>query len=368
MSKATINDIAEKAQVSLGTVHRALYGKPGVSKMVRERVLEVARELNYQPNRMASSLRKRQLNIVVAFPEPTRENRFFYGELWNACKEEQELFNAYNCNLIQLPFCEEDMNSFSANMGRVLLQYKDSIDGMLIGGSMRPQDLELAARAAQGPHSIPMIAVGEQFDALPCLCTIQSDHTSDGRMAAEELCAQIPENGDILLFAGDETLVSNHENAKAFEAYVKEFYPGHQIRKIFGAASDRNITGRVAEILREQPETAGIYSVSARGTLYIVQGLMQSSISKHPRIVGSDLFTESAQYLKEGILGAVIHKNPRNQTRTGIRILIDHLIFGSRPQCASLRLTSLIVNRGNLNRYYRQETMKEPIPGSNILF
>ena len=59
MGRVTINDVAEKAQVSVGTVHRAIYGKAGVSKVVRERILEIASELNYHPNRVASTLRKK---------------------------------------------------------------------------------------------------------------------------------------------------------------------------------------------------------------------------------------------------------------------------------------------------------------------
>ena len=66
MGRVTINDVAEKAQVSVGTVHRAIYGKAGVSKVVRERILEIASELNYHPNRVASTLRKKPLNIVIA--------------------------------------------------------------------------------------------------------------------------------------------------------------------------------------------------------------------------------------------------------------------------------------------------------------
>ena len=44
---ATIQDIATKAQVSIATVSRALNGKTNVTKETRDKVLAVARELNY---------------------------------------------------------------------------------------------------------------------------------------------------------------------------------------------------------------------------------------------------------------------------------------------------------------------------------
>jgi LacI family transcriptional regulator len=54
--KAGIKDIAERLGTSPATVSRALNDKPGVSKSLRQRVLEVAAELNFTPNLAARSL------------------------------------------------------------------------------------------------------------------------------------------------------------------------------------------------------------------------------------------------------------------------------------------------------------------------
>ena len=155
MGRVTINDVAEKAQVSVGTVHRAIYGKAGVSKVVRERILEIASELNYHPNRVASTLRKKPLNIVIAFPEPSSDNRYFYGRLWNACKEERELFDSHNCNVIQLPYDDKEAGSFVSDISRILLQYKNSIDGMLIGGKIWSENILLATQIYEDPYNVP---------------------------------------------------------------------------------------------------------------------------------------------------------------------------------------------------------------------
>ena len=47
--RKTIVDVAAAAQVSTGTVHRALYGKPGVSEEMRKKILKIAWEMGYQP-------------------------------------------------------------------------------------------------------------------------------------------------------------------------------------------------------------------------------------------------------------------------------------------------------------------------------
>ena len=54
--QATIKEIARRLGVNPSTVSRALAGKPNVSKYTRQRVLEMARQLNYIPNLWAQNL------------------------------------------------------------------------------------------------------------------------------------------------------------------------------------------------------------------------------------------------------------------------------------------------------------------------
>jgi LacI family transcriptional regulator len=63
----TLADIAEAAQVSIGTVSRVLNQRDGsikISQSTRERVLEVARKLGYEPNPFASALKTQRTNVI----------------------------------------------------------------------------------------------------------------------------------------------------------------------------------------------------------------------------------------------------------------------------------------------------------------
>src|SRR5258708_36271401 len=62
----TAKDIARQLQLSQPTVSRILNGDPKhrVSPSTRERVLEAARRLGYQPNAVARSLRRGRTDII----------------------------------------------------------------------------------------------------------------------------------------------------------------------------------------------------------------------------------------------------------------------------------------------------------------
>jgi LacI family transcriptional regulator len=64
LGKYTIEDIAEIAGVSRGTVSRVLNNHPSVSDETRQKVLAVIEELNYRPNFSARQMRTDSSNLV----------------------------------------------------------------------------------------------------------------------------------------------------------------------------------------------------------------------------------------------------------------------------------------------------------------
>ena len=76
--KATIRDVARKAKVSTATVSRVLAGGTVVSEPLAARVRAVAKQLRYQPNRVARSLRSQKSHIVGVLI-PNIQNPFFTG-------------------------------------------------------------------------------------------------------------------------------------------------------------------------------------------------------------------------------------------------------------------------------------------------
>ena len=48
--KATINDVAKLAGVSIKTVSRVMNNETSVRQLTRDKVIEAVNELNYQPN------------------------------------------------------------------------------------------------------------------------------------------------------------------------------------------------------------------------------------------------------------------------------------------------------------------------------
>lgn len=78
----TLRDIGEAAGVSVATVSNALTGKGKMSDALRQRVLAVARELNYRPNVAAQSLVLRRTSVVEGPDGRTRKPKTWGAGRW----------------------------------------------------------------------------------------------------------------------------------------------------------------------------------------------------------------------------------------------------------------------------------------------
>ncbi|MDF2725585.1 MAG: transcriptional regulator [Paenibacillus sp.] len=104
----TIKDIANLAGVTFVTVSRALNNEPGVSKETRQKILEIAKQINYVPNLAAKRLVDRSSN-GIGLIWPKREEPFFY----RTCKQIQEEASSRGYTvMVSLADNEEALRSF----------------------------------------------------------------------------------------------------------------------------------------------------------------------------------------------------------------------------------------------------------------
>jgi len=125
-----IKDIAKAANVSLSTVSKALNNRRDVSEETRNRVLEIAHELDFVPRSLSKNYyRKKTENIGVIFCreyQPLSSNPFYSRVLEGI--EAELTINGYNLILHLLP---EDYKGESPKM------LKDhTVDGVILVGSL----------------------------------------------------------------------------------------------------------------------------------------------------------------------------------------------------------------------------------------
>lgn len=347
--RTTLQEVAQAVGVSVGTVHKALYDKPGVSSCVRAEILRQAQELGYKTPRPNLSLRKAPVHIAVAFPALQGENAFFYSELYKGYQDCLSDLGPYPLQITELSYQGDADQCFAAQMKSLLRRTDGHVDGLLTGGRIFQRDYAFLKRLALG--GLAVVLVGDEVPDVPCLCSVKTDFRLEGMLAAEILTSRIPAGKKMLVCTGDSGLPSNRESAAGFEEYLRENGCKHPLYKLAGYEAGDNLYERAIDVLAADPEVRGLYSVNLRNSLLLARAVEQQGLAGAVSLVGSDLCPASAQYLRRELFANIITKQPRQQGRIGAKRLTDYLLHGRLPAEKTECLKSAVIFRSNLGQY-----------------
>ncbi|GAA3648802.1 LacI family DNA-binding transcriptional regulator [Flavivirga jejuensis] len=131
--KTTIKDIASVLNISPAAVSKALHDDSRISDKTKEAVKKVAKDLNYQPNHLASALRKGKSNLVGVIVPRTNSN-FFSSVIQNI--EEELNKKGYNIIITQ---SNESYKKECSNIDTLLFT---QVDGIIASMANETVDLE----------------------------------------------------------------------------------------------------------------------------------------------------------------------------------------------------------------------------------
>lgn len=132
-TQATIRDLAIKLDISISTVSRALRNAPDVNPATKKAVLELAEKLNYEPNRVAQSLRSKKTNTLgVVVPQI---NLHFFSSAISGIQEYAALHN-YSVIICQ------SLESYKTEESTIHMLVSNRVDGLLISLSSETNHID----------------------------------------------------------------------------------------------------------------------------------------------------------------------------------------------------------------------------------
>lgn len=130
--QTTIQDIAIALNTTASTVSRALNNHPKISEATKKLVWETAKKMNYQPNVLASSLRRGKANTIGMIVP--RINRHFFS---NVITGVESVLNPAGYNLI---ICQSDEN-LEKEKENIKTFISNRVDGVLMSLSVETKSV-----------------------------------------------------------------------------------------------------------------------------------------------------------------------------------------------------------------------------------
>jgi LacI family transcriptional regulator len=173
--RAGIRQVAHRAGVAQSSVSRVLSGHPDVSEVMRNRVLDAAKALGYEPDMLAQGLRSGATKSI-GFIVPDISNPLF-AEIALAAETQLQMsgYTLLITNAIRDPTKEPEL---------VRMLSRRRVDGMLISIS---DETHQATQEAVAGLRLPVVLVDRELPGIPS--AVLSDHSHGIGQAAEHLVA-----------------------------------------------------------------------------------------------------------------------------------------------------------------------------------
>jgi len=347
--KVTLNDIAKKMNVNPSTVQRALNGVDGVSDKKREEIQRVAKELGYKKNINAASLKMGKQRIAVVLPDCNTSNRFYSVYLWEGIEKCLAEITTVSIDVVRLTYEISPIDQIT-RLEEILKGEHGEIVGIVTRGSRSSELSKCLDKFAK--KNIPVVLAGADSEQTRRICCVKNYEMMAGRMAADLLLNfGTMTDQSRMIVCGNFTTLNQYNNSLGFEQQLWENNVRPNITKITSDIDSAYIKDSLNDILNSGLDVAAIYACSARSTISVCEAVHENKMADKVRIIGSDLFSESADLIRKDILNATLHNQPSAIAHQSLQVLIRYLTKEELSPPTTFEINSVIVMKSNLEYY-----------------
>ena len=286
---------------------------------VRERILEVMKQLDYKPNAAASALAfsRKTRKVGVILPQ---WKGFFKEEISCGVEDSRRELNTYgievliaDCPQDEPEICVEKISEFVA----------EGINGLCICAQDFPLIREKISELAAA--RIPVITFNSDIENSKRICFVGQDLRRSGRIAAEIMVKCVPV-GKILVVVGNLKFSAHKQRLQGFFDRMTEH--GLDEKNFITAESfnEYSITLRiVTENLRADSKIRGIYMAN-ESVAACAEAVKNFSPTKKPIIICHDLPRSTKALLKAGEVDFALEQDIYSQGRKSLQLMKDILM------------------------------------------
>ncbi len=322
-----IKEVARKANVSMATVDRVIHNRTGVAKKTRDKILEILKEVNYQPNIYARRLATlKPMRFASLIPEVSDETSFWAAPL-NGIQEAELTIAKYGIKLDKFFFDLNDTKSFSSSADKIL---KGNYNGVLLAPSFIQESV--AFTKACDSLNIPYVFINSDIPDNQSLSYIGPDLFQSGYLAAHLVNFLIREEDDILILNIAREMSNHHHvlrKEEGFRAYLRDNSKKNNIikkdiRKTDYSSIKKMLTGVLKDNIRV------VFVTNSR--VSFVASYFEEMGIKNVLLVGYDFLEQNIEYLKKDIIQFLICQKPQEGAYKGIMQLYHSLVNFSEAE------------------------------------
>jgi LacI family transcriptional regulator len=332
VTRPTIRDLAEAAQLSVATVNRVLAGASNVRAPTRALVQEAAERIGFYglgaiQSRVAASRPKFRFGILLLQP-----HRPFYQNIAAALRRAAAETPSADIDL-RIEFLEDLSPQNTADRALKLAQ-----DCRAIGIVSAVHPIVTEAVAQIQARGVRVFALVGQLSATGEVPYVGLDNWKVGRTAAWTFANVCKGPGKIGILMGNPRYRNQEMNEAGFRSYFRELAPDFTLLEPISTFEASAIAQEMTEkLLADHPDLVGLY-VSGGGISGALAGLRNAGKAGRIVAVGYDIFDVTRAALLDGTMTLVI-SHPLNRLA---REALDAMIGACTTDGSAVNATRIV--------------------------
>jgi LacI family transcriptional regulator len=340
-----ISDIAQALGVSIGTVDRALHGRPRIDPATRERVLEAAKSMGYQVNLAASVLAtKRRFRISINLPDETKE---FYDEVRAGIKAE---YQAYAKTAVVLEY--RSFPRLGVGEIEAFEEACNSDVNGIISVFSNPGQMKSRLHHAR-EKGIQMVAVVTGAPPAEQIPSVSIDPRMSGALAAGIMGSILKKKGKVAIETGDLHAWEHKEKISAFTVALQRFFPSLEVLPVTETHEKREEARKKTTVLLDRHKDLVGYYVSTVNSMPVIRALESRDLLGKVALITTDVFSQLIPHLRSGNIAATLYQRPRVQGELALRTIYAMLRNGESSG-NGVMLQPHVVMRTNLGYFLKE--------------
>lgn len=322
----TIQQIAEKAGVSRGTVDRALNNRGRINPEVADMVRRTAEEMGYvhkARKRQKNSGGKRKIGIVTQLSGSS-----FMLEIKRGIQTGKKELEDLGIEVL----VKENTSVHEEDQLRAIDELlKEGIQGLAI----MPVDSEAIREKLNwlvNEKKIQVVTFNSDIVGTKRCCFVGMDNKLSGQTAAGLFGVMTRGVGKILVITGYFSSMLNNSRVDGFVEEIKKISPKLEIAGVQGSFNNTEEVRKIIEnAMMSISGINGIFVVSG-GQEGIVEAFKNLGVDQRPYVVIYDQTKKNEKLLKDNVADFLIDQNGFEQGYRPQRILADLLLNDNQPE------------------------------------
>lgn len=337
----TMQQIADIAGVSRGTVDRAINNRGRINPEVKDKILKIANNLGYISRKEAkkkASKKSYKIGVITQLSDAP-----FMIDINRGIRDAASELADLGIKVVLKESKSVDKTEQLSFIDELTDEKVDAIAMMPVDSEDIREKINALSKA-----DIPVLTFNSDLKGCDRLCFVGMNNTKSGQTSAGLMSMLCRGKGKILVVTGFFSNKANNHRVAGFVEELRKNYPEIIIAGVNGSFDKtEEVYKIVSTALSKDPDINGVFVVSG-GQKGIEQAFSEFPERERPYCIVYDNTPFNREALKKGIFDFMIDQNGYSQGFKSIKILSDYLVLNIKPAFEELFVGNHIKTKQNI--------------------